>query len=254
MVGTPEEYQASGVLRMGRNTMMEYNAKKLLKKVEGYFTGEISKTELGRWANFAYYDLLKGSYIENEKIVIYPFLKVISTFHRMENDQEDVYPCTEEDVKMIRDILHGNKDFDFSVEMSIPIQVYSMFEEKHIFNKERLELFVKLRNILFLFFEQNNILSNEMIAQIESIISLKLQNKTVKDLLEEYIQRFLRVLFEDYSMEMALQKNLKLYALKSEQNIIVERLMSYLECYTGNRNFEVLVSYKEGESSIVINV
>ena len=117
-----------------------------------------------------------------------------------------------------------------------------MFEEKHIFNKERLELFVKLRNILFLFFEQNNILNNEMIAQIESIISLKLQNKTVKDLLEEYIQRFLRVLFEDYSVEMALQKNLKLYALKSEQNIIVERLMSYLECYTGNRNFEVLVS------------
>ena len=43
-----------------------------------------------------------------------------------------------------------------------------------------------------------------MIAQIESIISLKLQNKTVKDLLEEYIQRFLRVLFEDYSMEMAI--------------------------------------------------
>ena len=62
---------------------MEYDAKILLQRIDDYFTGIISKTDLGKWANKAYYDILKGGYVENEKIVIYPFVKVISTLGKM---------------------------------------------------------------------------------------------------------------------------------------------------------------------------
>ena len=225
---------------------MEYNAKELLEKIDNYFAGEISKTDLGEWANKAYYDLLKGGYVENEKIVIYPFVKVISTFHLKENDKDDIYPCTEENVKMIQDILHGKKNFDFTVEMSIPI----MFKERDYFDEERRETFSKLRNILKCYFEQGDVFSDEVAVQVEAVMCLKHKNKVVLDLLEEHILRFLKVLFKNSSGELGLQKNLKLYAQKPGQNIIAERLINYLDCYIGNRNFQLLITYTDGESSI----
>lgn len=233
---------------------MEYNAKKLLKKIDDYFAGVISKADLGEWANSAYYDLLKGGYVENEKIVIYPFIKVISTFHLKENDKDDIYPCTEENVKMIQDILHGKKNFDFAVEMSIPIQIYSMFKEEHYFDEERREIFLKLRNMLVCYFEKGDVSGDEIAAQIESVMCLNHQDKVVLDLLEEDVIGFLKVLFQNSSAELGLQKNLKLYAQKPERNIIAERLISYLDCYIGNRNFQLLIAYKDGKSDIFIAV
>ena len=46
---------------------MEYDINKLRKKLNSYFLGEISKQNLGEWAGKAYYDLLKGGYIECKK-------------------------------------------------------------------------------------------------------------------------------------------------------------------------------------------
>lgn len=233
---------------------MEYNAKRLLKKVDDYFAGTISKADLGKWANSAYYDLLRGGYIENEKISIYPFIKTISTFHIRKNDKEDIYPCTEDSVKMTRDILEGKRDFDFSVEISIPIQVYSMFKENPYFDTERHAFFSELRNLLVCYFEQKHSISDKIATQIESILCLERQNKIVLDLLEEYIRRFLSIFFGDGSAELELQKNLKLYVQRSEKNRIAERVIDYLDCYLGNRSFQLLIAYKRGESSILVTV
>lgn len=230
---------------------MEYNAKKLLKKIDDYFAGAISRAALGEWANRAYYDLLKGGYIENEKIVIYPFIKVISTFHLRENDKDDIYPCTEENVKIIQDILHGKRNFDFAVEISIPIQTYSMFKENHYFDEERREIYSKLRDVLVCYFEQKYAISDEMAKQVEAVMCLKHRDEVVLDLLEEYILRFLKVLFKNNFTELGLQKSLKLYAKKSKQNIIADRLISYLDCYIGNRNFQLLITFKDGKSNLV---
>lgn len=75
---------------------MECDAKILLQRIDDYFTGTISKTDLGKWA---------------------------------ENDIEDIYPCTEENVATIRDILHGKRNYDFAVEMSVPIQTYYLSDK-----------------------------------------------------------------------------------------------------------------------------
>lgn len=233
---------------------MEFNAKKLLKKIDDYFAGVISKNDLGEWANNAYYDLLKGGYIENEKIVIYPFIKVISTFHLEENDKDDVYPCTEDNVKIIQDILQGKRNYDFAVEMSIPMQTYSMFKEKQYFDEERRENFVKLRNMLACYFDQNHVLSDEIKTQIEIIMCLERQDKIVLGLLEEHILRLLKVLFQNSPIKSGLQKNFKLYTQKSGGNIVVERLINHLDCYIGDRNFQLFITYKSGEISTLIIV
>lgn len=233
---------------------MEYNTKKLMEKIDRYFEGELSKDDLGRWAKRAYYDLLKGGYVENEKIVVYPFVKIISTFHLIENEKDDIYPCAEENIKMIQDILHGRRDFDFSVEMSIPIQVFSMFNERCYFDKERREIFLKLRNMLVCYFDQDHVFSNEMLVQIEEVMCLKHRDKVVLDTLEKYIFSFLRYFFKNCSNELGLKKNLKLYAQKSEHNIIAEKLISYLDCYVGKRNFEMFISYVDGKSNSIIVV
>ena len=75
---------------------MKFDVHELQAKLDYYFTGKLSKRELGEWANKAYYDILKGGYIEIEKVTIYPLLKILSTFHLEVDERIDIYPCTEE--------------------------------------------------------------------------------------------------------------------------------------------------------------
>lgn len=233
---------------------MEFNIKDLAKKIDDYFSEEISKTDLGEWANKAYYDILKGSYIEIEKIVIYPFLRILSTFHQKENDKDDVYPCTEENVRTIQDILHGKRDFDFNIEMSIPIQAGTMFKERAYFDLERRNEFLKLRNVIASYLEEKGIFNDEISAEIGNVLGLEYQSEIVLGLLEEPIFKLLRALFKINDVEIGGQKNSKLYAKKTEQNLIAETLLKYLDCYTGDRNFQLLISFKNGRPGIFVVV
>ena len=70
---------------------MEFGLFEFSDQLNKYFRGELTKNELGMWGEKAFYDLLKGGYIENKKIVLYPFLKTVSKFHIEENDAEDIY-------------------------------------------------------------------------------------------------------------------------------------------------------------------
>ncbi len=45
---------------------------------------------------------------------------------------------------------------------------------------------------------------------------------------------------------MKQKKYMKLYAKGESQESLVIKLLEYLDCYIGNRNFNVLVSYKAG--------
>ena len=78
-----------------RITKMEFGLFEFSDQLNKYFRGELTKNELGMWGEKAFYDLLKGGYIENKKIVLYPFLKTVSKFHIEENDAEDhvVHPA-----------------------------------------------------------------------------------------------------------------------------------------------------------------
>jgi len=86
---------------------MKFDLYEFSGRLNKYFHGELTKNDLGTWCEKAYYDLLKGGYVENKKIFLYPFLKTVSRFHIEENDAEDIYPSTEDELKHIQAILMG---------------------------------------------------------------------------------------------------------------------------------------------------
>ena len=202
---------------------MEFDINKLRKKLNSYFLGAISKQNLGVWADRAYYDLLKGGYIECKKVIIYPFLKTISTFHIEEN---------------------GKIDFDFNVEISIPTQVYSMFKERKYFDKERYHIFSNLRNQIEQYDKSQ--MKNDLKVQIEKVMHLKCQEGTIYGILENRICQCLKMLF-------GKNKNYKLYVQQSNNNVLFERLVSYIDCYIGNKTFYLFVTIVNGTTDYFID-
>ena len=223
---------------------MEFDINKLRKKLNSYFLGAISKQNLGVWADRAYYDLLKGGYIECKKVIIYPFLKTISTFHIEENDKMDIFPCSEKEVKKIQEILCGKIDFDFNVEISIPTQVYSMFKERKYFDKERYHIFSNLRNQIEQYDKSQ--MKNDLKVQKEKVMHLKCQEGTIYGILENRICQCLKMLF-------GKNKNYKLYVQQSNNNVLFERLVSYIDCYIGNKTFYLFVTIVNGTTDYFID-
>jgi len=94
---------------------MDVNRIVLRKKLNQYFEGAITKEELGSWANKSYYELLRGDFVVIDKLAIFNFLKTVSRFHIVPNDIKDEFPCSENDICDIRDILNGKKNITYTM-------------------------------------------------------------------------------------------------------------------------------------------
>ncbi len=91
----------------------------------------------------AYYALMKGEYIEIEKLQIYHFLRKISTFHMTPDNLVDECPCSEEEVLEIKEILCGKKDISFTFNVKIFRNIY--LDEKY---KPKLDDFKRLKKVI----------------------------------------------------------------------------------------------------------
>lgn len=231
---------------------MEYDVNELKIKVDEYFLGRLTKENLGKWAEKAYYELLKGGYVEKKKVVLYPFLKIISKFHIESNDIEDVYPCTEEEVKDIQQILHGNLEFDYQIEMAIPLHIYNNCINKKCFDINKRDFYCKLReNIICL---GNNHFETELSEMIKLLLSFPIADETIQDMLESHIIKIVRTMFDITKPELAAKARLKLYAINSKQNSLLKKLSEYLESYTGSRDFNILITFKKGVPDLILLV
>lgn len=225
---------------------MKYDINELREKIDSYFLGTLSKEELGRWAEKAYYDLLKGGYIEQKKIELYPFLKTISQFYIENNDIEDKYPCSEEEVEYIRKILYGKEEFDFQIETAIPVQIYNFDVNQEYWNITKREIFIELRNAITLWNGDEKKGEKELCEQLKQLCDMPLLNNTIQDILQNNIIRICKSIFDIHTSGVKQKKYMKLYANGISQESLVIKLLEYLDCYIGNRNFNVLVSYKAG--------
>ena len=61
---------------------MEFDLYELSDKINKYFYGEISKSDLGTWGEKAFYALLKGEYVENKKIFVSVFKNCVKDSFR----------------------------------------------------------------------------------------------------------------------------------------------------------------------------
>lgn len=226
---------------------MEFDLYELSDKINKYFYGEISKSDLGTWGEKAFYALLKGEYVENKKIVLYPFLKIVSRIHLEENDIADVYPSTDDDLKYIQAILMGDMTFSFQVTVSVPSNIYANSHCKFL-HPERVKIFSEVK------YELDKLISGEKNTSLDlklaDIFKMSLLGNTVLDTLQGYIMQFCGELFDDNSF--TIKPPLRLYAHKENANLGLVKLKNMIECYIGDRNFIVTVLYEKGKPQLSI--
>ena len=119
---------------------MNFEIYELKKRIAYYQSGVCGKKELGIWAEEAYYDLMKGGFLETKKLVLLPFLKVVSKIHIRDNERLDEYASTEEDIEFIRKIIDGEESYRFAVEMGVSRELYDIFSGNMNFDKERYDI------------------------------------------------------------------------------------------------------------------
>lgn len=232
--------------------IMKYGVQKLRKKLDCFFSDQLSKQELGKWAENAYFDLLKGGYVETSKIEIYPFIKIISQFHVEINDLEDKYPCSEERVKEIQSILYGKQDYEFQMEVAIPSQVYSMFEGNENFNRERYAFFLNFRAEIRDYLNSSSLDNNTLQESLNFLFNMEISHDTLQGILERRIITICKALFGVKIEGIYPKTNLKIYAVNSSRTSLTEKLIECIDCYVGEKSFNVIASFQDGIPDLML--
>lgn len=231
---------------------MEFEIDDIKKKIDDYFLGNLSKEELGEWAKIAYYDLLKGEYLEIKKIMGYPFLKMISTFHIEEDDIRDIFPCSIEKIKFIRDVLSGNHNETYSIEIGIP---WSINGEDLGLDKMKEAQYIKLISILNRYSNKQTFTKEDYTECVNTLKMTADKPGTIQSVLENYIKSFLKnsIDFEEQSLD--LHQGMGIYVRKRKaENDMLNKVIAYLECYIGERNLGVDILFISGVPQIIFSV
>lgn len=231
---------------------MQFELVDIKKKLDNYFLGNLSKEELGKWASFAYYDLLKGEYLELKKIMGYPFLKLISTFHIEAEDIRDIFPCSIEEIKFIRDVLSDKHNETYSIEIGIP---WDINVESLGLDKEKKAQYIKLISILNKY-SNNQTLTKEDYK--ECINTLKMAGDkpgTIQYILENYIKSFLKNNIDWEEQSLDLHRGIGLYVRKRKrESDMLNKVIAYLECYIGERNLGIDILFTSGVPQVIFTV
>lgn len=230
--------------------IMEYNINELSNKINDYFSGILSKVDFGKWAEHAYYNLITGGYIEQNKIVIYPFLKTISKIHVEINEKNDIYPVSEDKIKSIQSILNGNESFCCQIVVAIPKHIY-MNSVDDFLNDEKREIFDNVRKKITQFINKE-IYEKELCENIKKILYYPCPQKTILDILYKQILNLSMGLFD--FKESQLNPQLRLYAQDRNANFVLLKLRDYLECYIGIKSFIVEISYSDKKVNLSVLV
>ncbi len=221
---------------------MLVNSKILEQKIDQYYNKIISKHDLGLWSMEAYYALMKGEYIEIEKLQIYHFLRKISTFHIKPNNLTDEYPCSDEEVLEIKEILCGRKDIYFTFNIKIFKNIYS----SEIY-KSKLDDFKRLKKVI-------NEISMDYISQSQVKILTQYANRKldgIKSLVELFEYHIKGIIAENIDFEeevLDYRQSVGIYVGGSSINQInfIPNLNKLLECVMGDLFFRVSIVYKRG--------
>ena len=231
-----------GLSKVMNERVMMINAKCLEQKINQFFHGELSRKDLGLWSKQAYYDLMKGEYIEIEKLSIYRFLRTISTFHTLPNDMADEYPCSEEEVKEIREILCGKKDICYTFH----IRIYENLYQKEPY-KSRWEVFKQLRNDL-----EDIDIEHIPFSLVEELEKYSKQNineiNTLVDLLECHLKGIIadNINFEEEIIDFRQSVGIYVGGTKVNKENFIQNLKKLLECIMGESFFRISIAYKKG--------
>ena len=214
-------------------------------KINAYQSGKMTKEQLGKWAEKQYYCFLKGNYIILEQLKVYSFIRVLSKACIEENDVKDEYPCSEEDIANIYNIIVGNKEYAFRLSVGIPESIFHTSINGFFDSDKRLQVY-QIREIIQQDGDLKNDNSIDAVKQFIGIADTNGKFVTILDILEQNIKNILQ-----YRLD---HNDFKLYPTKGSCDEDMTRLEHYLDCYLGERDIDVFVCYKNGECKVSIGV
>ena len=225
---------------------MEINKEILQGKIDLYRSKKLTRNELGRWAKEAYYYLMKGEYIEIEKISLYHFLREISTFHIEPNDIADEYPCPEERVLEIGEILDGRKNIQYTFFAKI-----SKFVLQNSY-RTRYDYFKEMYRMVCILDSEE--ISPDMLRFFKEYVDQDTNEmQTLIDLFEVHIRTILteNIDFEDGMIDY--RSGFWIYAadVARDKSAFITDLKKLLECILGERGFRISILYNKGRSNIM---
>jgi len=233
---------------------MEFNMTVLLTKLNQYYDSTLTRDELGSWARKAYYEILRGDFIVIDKIVIYRFLRTISTIHIVANDAKDEYPCSEEDVSAIHEILRGSKNAAHTLNIKLPTQIYDMFGDNINLDKSKLNTLIDIRECISEYLENKSI----SLDKREKLFLFSNQdfgsNRTLLDLLECHIVSILSDCIDYEEETLDFERSIGIFVGRKEinENLCLS-LLKLLDCAIGNTSFIICITYDKGKSNISIS-
>ncbi|MGL4344736.1 MAG: hypothetical protein ACRCTE_06040 [Cellulosilyticaceae bacterium] len=229
---------------------MNHNIKFLKEIVEDYFSGKKSKKEVGEWAHNGYYELLKGNYLEMDKLMVYPFVKKLSKIHIEGDPIKDNWPCSLEEISQLREILLGRKNQNYSLNIAIPWNISLQEFELNPIKKSQ---YLKLMDILRGYSDQKE-WGREAYKVGSQILQMPEDREgTIPFILEMYIKSFLEKSIDGEEVIFKLGQGMGLYVKRKNSHVeILSKVIRYLECYVGEREIGVDILFVKGEPQIII--
>ena len=215
----------------------------LRDKLIQYVGEKITKNEIGFWSYSAYLHLLKGEYFEIDKLVIFHFIRTLSTIHTTPNNITDDYPCSEDEVKKILGVLNGEKSLSYTFNTMISKQAYESYDDIY---KSKLQLFSKIENYILEYLNNNSLDLSKMRELIAYSRQCTCEINTLTDLLEAHL---INILSEniDHEYEEFFAKTSCIHVEKEiDKNDFAHSILKLLICIMSDMYFRVCVQYRKG--------
>lgn len=228
---------------------MEVNTDILKSKLDQYFKNIITKDELGLWALNSYYDLLQGEYIYIEKLKVYHFLRTLSTFHIVPNDIKDEYPCSEEEVLNIYEILRGNKSTSYTFNLKISKKIY----EQEEFNNKK-SMLDKIQNYIVEYSSNKSLSQSKMSDIINYTKKGMFETNNLVEILETNIMGILdeNIDFTDKIFDFVQSVGIYVGGRNINEQNFSSSVLKLFSCIEGTDSFRVCITYKYGVCSLTL--
>lgn len=230
----------------------------LVKKIGSYLKQEITRRTLGRWAESAYFDLLRGEYIENDKLALYPFVKIMADTYVATQEKTAETWGIEDQLKEFVNILKGKKEYDFKIQTRLPKDRNASYCNSPMFDMERLQEFEEVRKTILNYIHEKEIAPREIVRLRNLFYTPQERPNSIYTLLEQNMALIIKSLFDirENDIEITLERkaDFSIYAAKEHQKELIDKLLLYLDCYLGEKYFYVMGTYRKGKTALTILV
>ena len=215
-----------------------------LKEVySDFYNEELDEEKFRKYINKLYFDILRGGFVDTDKLIIYPLLKMMLKLFDEDCDKSDI----QDEKDYINDVFKGEKDIYFNVMITLPEELFERDPDDLMFDfQKRLlmdALYHKLKEC------ESDFLRSQHIDLFMYEFNKFPKEKTIFEKLENRIIAILQSIYDDTFLG---KSTLELYPSSNDETGIFNVLYEYLEFYLGIKSFPVLVKITKQRNGVLL--